>query len=577
MSFAEEGDVAQEGAAGGGEAHAHVAHGCFGEAPGSVGVARHGLEGGAVGGDFKGGGAFGVELRAAKGEAELEVERPCGGGVVRGGTPKGGGVTVVGLGGVGGVGGGPAGTIGGEIRGGQWLLGGDVAAGVGAVGRLTAHAGHEIGVRVGAGALLGHDAQLGGGQSFGRRHEPGFAREVGAEDDGGLSLDEVDVGAGHEGDGAARWEFAGAFGDGEGHGADVIHRGALCVGEAEGQKRVVRAVAGGEDGFLGLEAERLGLGLSRPFGRGEAAQGVAIPEPRALGQAEVIDNAHPRAAFPNAAVVKAAPDGRPGAPRGAVVREFPPARGVGARAAGDDGAIFRHKAWPGRIAIETRAVAVVSDDLRAEGVKPAALGAADRGRTGGVFLAHGGQQAADKGFGRLLDAIAPSQEEGLIADAPRDDARVVSGVAHHLAHQRFRGVGEGGAVFGQVGHGGGVPAGVFGAATAHAPHAAFAPKEHSFAVAGGQEGGVVRIMGAADEVEAGFLHQAHIAGVGGVGDAVAPAGGVLVDIGAKEEEVFAIEEEAALLGEREPAEADLRPGFGTLGNDGERVEMRRLG
>src|SRR5579859_886182 len=66
----------------------------------------------------------------------------------------------------------------------------------------------------------------------------------------------------------------------------------------------------------------------------------------------------------------------------------------------------------------------------------------------------------------------------------------------------------------------------------------------------------MRIMRAANEIHAGLLDEADIASDTGVGDCVAPACVVLVNIGAVEVVVLAVEEEALIGGPLNPAESE---------------------
>ena len=95
---------------------------------------------------------------------------------------------------------------------------------------------------------------------------------------------------------------------------------------------------------------------------------------------------------------------------------------------------------------------------------------------------------------------------------------------------------------------------------------------------------MVRIVAAADEVESGFLHVAHVALESGVADGVAPARAVLMHVRAVEIAVPAVEEESLVGGPFDRAESEVigvavvdHAGL-RVGHDGLRaVQVRRLG
>src|SRR5439155_27336016 len=93
---------------------------------------------------------------------------------------------------------------------------------------------------------------------------------------------------------------------------------------------------------------------------------------------------------------------------------------------------------------------------------------------------------------------------------------------------------------------------------AFAPEAVLGHEEQSVLIAGVGECGMVRIVRAAHEVEAGVLDQLHIALGGRACDAGAPAAVVLMGIGAAKIKVLAVEEKAAIFRPLEPAKAELR-------------------
>ena len=127
--------------------------------------------------------------------------------------------------------------------------------------------------------------------------------------------------------------------------------------------------------------------------------------------------------------------------------------------------------------------------------------------------------------------------------------------ADHVAEAGLHAGLEAGLVRGAGGIGAGSPR---APETARAPKTVFRPEEDSQLVASCGEGRGVRVVGAADEVESGVLHQFHVAEETAVGHRVAPSRVVLVNVGAFEVIMFPVEEEALVGGEFEPAETQRR-------------------
>ena len=118
--------------------------------------------------------------------------------------------------------------------------------------------------------------------------------------------------------------------------------------------------------------------------------------------------------------------------------------------------------------------------------------------------------------------------------------------------------------------------------TGRAPETVFRPEQHADLVAGGGEGRRVRIVRAADEIHAGVLHHLDVAEEPAVGHRVAPAGVVLVHVGAFEIAMLAVEEKSLVGGELEPAETQRRLVIvhrpAVIENRGlDRIQVRMLG
>ena len=115
---------------------------------------------------------------------------------------------------------------------------------------------------------------------------------------------------------------------------------------------------------------------------------------------------------------------------------------------------------------------------------------------------------------------------------------------------------------------------------AHAPETIFRPKKNPQLVARVRERRVMRIMRAADELEACVLHQFHVPEKSAVGHRVAPAGVILVHIRALEIQMLAVQEKSLLGSPLEPAEAERRGesvgGFAAVGNLAHRRVEKRM-
>src|SRR5262249_43810885 len=94
-----------------------------------------------------------------------------------------------------------------------------------------------------------------------------------------------------------------------------------------------------------------------------------------------------------------------------------------------------------------------------------------------------------------------------------------------------------------------------------APKGVFAPEDQPELVARVGEGGVMRIVRPAHEVEAGFLDELYIAPARRLRNGDSPAAVILVRVDAAEGKMLAIEEEAAVGSPFEPADAESAEHF----------------
>lgn len=122
-------------------------------------------------------------------------------------------------------------------------------------------------------------------------------------------------------------------------------------------------------------------------------------------------------------------------------------------------------------------------------------------------------------------------EKRLIADAPDDDGRMVPELQHHFPHLAHAAFLKRGAVLLFRGVGVAIPVPVVLLEPAHSPENAFIQHAHALPVAGVQKSLGMGIMGAADEIEPGVLHQQHVTARPGVRHGVPPSCVVLVHIG----------------------------------------------
>src|SRR2546430_8281202 len=97
--------------------------------------------------------------------------------------------------------------------------------------------------------------------------------------------------------------------------------------------------------------------------------------------------------------------------------------------------------------------------------------------------------------------------------------------------------------------------------SALAPEAVFAPEDHAQPIACVSEGGVMRIMRAAHEVESRLLHEFHIALARRLRDRDPPAAVILMHVRAAQIKMLAIQEETAIGRPLEPSKAKRRLDF----------------
>ena len=107
--------------------------------------------------------------------------------------------------------------------------------------------------------------------------------------------------------------------------------------------------------------------------------------------------------------------------------------------------------------------------------------------------------------------------------------------------------------------GAGVPISL-GAIAALAPEAVFRPEDQPEPIAGIGECGMMRIVRAANKVESRLLDQSHIALARRLRDGNAPAGVILVSVGAAQVKMFAVEKKATICGPLEPTKAEFSLG-----------------
>src|ERR1039457_6768302 len=91
-----------------------------------------------------------------------------------------------------------------------------------------------------------------------------------------------------------------------------------------------------------------------------------------------------------------------------------------------------------------------------------------------------------------------------------------------------------------------------------APETIFRPEQNPDLVTRGGKRRRVGIMRTANEIEAGVFHQRHVAEKAAVSDRVAPAGVVLMHVGAFEIIMLAVQEESLISRELEPAKTQRR-------------------
>ena len=148
-----------------------------------------------------------------------------------------------------------------------------------------------------------------------------------------------------------------------------------------------------------------------------------------------------------------------------------------------------------------------------------------------------------------------------VADAPDDDGRVVPELQHHLPHLAHAALLKRGAVLLVRGVGVAIPVPVVLLETAHAPENAFIQHAHPLPVAGVQKSRGMGVMGAADEIEPGVLHQQHVTARSGVRHGIPPSCVVLVHVGSLQVNGFPVNQHAPVRRQLQGAEAQgiLRP------------------
>ena len=118
-----------------------------------------------------------------------------------------------------------------------------------------------------------------------------------------------------------------------------------------------------------------------------------------------------------------------------------------------------------------------------------------------------------------------------IADAPDDDGRMIAELKHHLPHLAHAAFLKRNTIllFRRIGIA--IPVSVMLLEPAHSPENTFIQHAHALPVASIQKSLGMRVMGAADEIKPGVLHQPYITAGPGVRHGIPPPGVVLVHIG----------------------------------------------
>ncbi len=396
---------------------------------------------------------------------------------------------------------------------------------------------------------VGGDGECGIGESRRTRAEERHAGVIAAECDGGLSQGDGDIGLRIEGDSPAGGEFARAGFDGEGDGGrigDVISGG---IAHRDDDLAIIRAIGAAEGRFIGGNVQAGGCADRRRCWRRNAEIVIAIPVPALLGEAVVLEDSLKALFAGDAAVIEAAPDCFAGAPRKMLGLQVAEKGVIGIDGFADRAVLGNHV---GDAGIDEKAgtVAVVAGDV-AELIDASALAAADGGGARGVQLV----AEIDHARHELARAIEVVGEEGFVGHAPDKNGGMIAIDADHLGEDVEAALLEGFAIFGVHGVGRRVPISL-GAEATFAPEAGFGPEDQSKAVARIGEGGMMGIVGPANEIEAGLFDEFHISITGGLCDGDTPAGVVLMRVGPTKVEMLAVEEKAAVGSPLEEAQAE---------------------
>lgn len=216
---------------------------------------------------------------------------------------------------------------------------------VGPVPRFRAPARHILR------GLPGNDLEAVSFQSGGRRLDDRFPGIIRPELNGCAAVNEVDIRSGRERDTLAGGKLSGAGLHRERHRNGICYLPPGGIRHLHGDVYIIRAVSRADGLLVRGQLHLCRSSLHGPFRRGNAFELIPVPVPGALGDAEIIHNAHAAAGWPDAAVVKPAPDRLPHAPgiahsRLLVLLHIPPARRVRSRPLAAHGTVFRHHAGP---------------------------------------------------------------------------------------------------------------------------------------------------------------------------------------------------------------------------------------
>src|SRR6185437_7827093 len=299
--------------------------------------------------------------------------------------------------------------------------------------------------------------------------------------------------------------------------------------------------------------------------------------PLPLWQTKIIHHPHrTKAPASQAAVIKGAPKHLAAAPgktpgtgfvsvRAGSVRQVAPPRRIFAGTIRHGGTVFGNNIRNSWIGKQSRAISVVARNI-AELVNSPALATANGRGSGRVqFMRITDQFLQKVSHLRHHGFIA---EENFVIHAPNNDARVIPIDADHITKAGFHARLETGVVSRIRGICAGSP---WAFETAGAPKTIFRPEQHSELVACRGECWCVRVMRTPNEIKPGALDQFHIAEKSAVGHGVAPAGVILMHVGALKIIMFAVQKKSVLSGEFEPAETEWRSviihGFASIEHD----------